>query len=105
MRIFQLCLLIIVYTHIIDFNTKSQIINAQYLSIHIAVVYLGTVCITHPKKSIVHSLVIIFVQIGKFGSTKIDEGLIERIEKSTGKPVHHLLRRGIFFSQRLVDIL
>ncbi|XP_022325682.2 tryptophan--tRNA ligase, cytoplasmic-like [Crassostrea virginica] len=43
--------------------------------------------------------------IRKFGSTKIDEGLIERIEKSTGKPVHHLLRRGIFFSQRDMEMI
>ncbi|WAR18821.1 SYWC-like protein [Mya arenaria] len=37
---------------------------------------------------------------GRFGSQKIDDELINRIEKVTGKPVHHLLRRGIFFSQR-----
>ncbi|XP_048737171.1 tryptophan--tRNA ligase, cytoplasmic-like [Ostrea edulis] len=38
--------------------------------------------------------------IKRFGSTKIDDALIQRIEKVTGKPVHHLLRRGKFFSQR-----
>ncbi|XP_052767278.1 tryptophan--tRNA ligase, cytoplasmic-like [Mya arenaria] len=38
--------------------------------------------------------------IKRFGSQKIDDELINRIEKVTGKPVHHLLRRGIFFSQR-----
>ena len=37
--------------------------------------------------------------LGRFGSTKIDANLIKRIEKSTGKPVHHLLRRGIFLSE------
>lgn len=37
--------------------------------------------------------------IERFGSTKIDDALLQRIEKVTGKPVHHLLRRGKFFSQ------
>lgn len=36
----------------------------------------------------------------RFGSSKIDEELIARIEKITSKPVHHFLRRGIFFSHR-----
>ncbi|XP_067119937.1 tryptophan--tRNA ligase, cytoplasmic [Centruroides vittatus] len=36
----------------------------------------------------------------RFGSSKIDTELIARIEKITGKPAHHLLRRGIFFSHR-----
>lgn len=40
--------------------------------------------------------------IERFGSTKIDDALLQRIEKVTGKPVHHLLRRGKFFSQRCV---
>ncbi|XP_048773739.1 tryptophan--tRNA ligase, cytoplasmic [Ostrea edulis] len=43
--------------------------------------------------------------IRKFGSTKIDDALIHRIEKVTGKPVHHLLRRGIFFSQRDMEMI
>jgi len=38
--------------------------------------------------------------IKRFGSQKIDDALIDRIEKATGKPAHHLLRRGIFFSHR-----
>ncbi|KAH3854762.1 tryptophan--tRNA ligase, cytoplasmic-like [Dreissena polymorpha] len=38
--------------------------------------------------------------IKRFGSQKVDEALVQRIEKVTGKPAHHLLRRGIFFSQR-----
>merc|ERR1712227_437936 len=38
--------------------------------------------------------------IRRFGSSKVDEVLIRRIEKVTGKPVHHFLRRGIFFSHR-----
>eukprot|EP01132_Coremiostelium_polycephalum_P007926 gene7926-9752_t len=44
--------------------------------------------------------------ISKFGSTKIDDALIERFEKVTGKKAHHFLRRGIFFSHRdLKEIL
>jgi len=38
--------------------------------------------------------------IDKFGCTAIDETLIKRIEAVTGKPCHHFLRRGIFFSHR-----
>jgi len=38
--------------------------------------------------------------IRKFGSKKIDDTLIERMEKITGKKVHHFLRRGVFFSHR-----
>lgn len=38
--------------------------------------------------------------IKRFGSQKVDDALIERMEKVTGKPAHHLLKRGIFFSQR-----
>jgi len=38
--------------------------------------------------------------IVKFGSSKIDEPLLDRFEKIIGKPVHHLLRRGVFFSHR-----
>lgn len=38
--------------------------------------------------------------IKRFGSSKVDDELIQRIEKVTGKPVHHFLRRGIFFSHR-----
>jgi len=38
--------------------------------------------------------------IKKFGSSKIDDVLIERFEKVTGHRAHHLLRRGVFFSHR-----
>merc|ERR1712018_151932 len=38
--------------------------------------------------------------IRKFGSSKIDDVLIQRFEKVTGKPAHHFLKRGIFFSHR-----
>jgi len=38
--------------------------------------------------------------IQKFGSSKIDDALLARFEAVTGKPAHHLLKRGIFFSHR-----
>lgn len=31
--------------------------------------------------------------------------MIERFERVTGKPVHHFIRRGIFFSHRDLDII
>lgn len=36
----------------------------------------------------------------RFGSSKIDDELLARFEKITGKKPHHFLRRGIFFSHR-----
>ncbi|CAF0868360.1 unnamed protein product [Brachionus calyciflorus] len=36
----------------------------------------------------------------KFGSSKIDEELLTRMEKIIQQPVHYFLRRGIFFSHR-----
>ncbi|XP_015279927.1 PREDICTED: tryptophan--tRNA ligase, cytoplasmic [Gekko japonicus] len=38
--------------------------------------------------------------IVRFGSSKIDKDLINRIERVTGQKPHHFLRRGIFFSHR-----
>nr|CDS26036.1 tryptophanyl tRNA synthetase [Hymenolepis microstoma] len=38
--------------------------------------------------------------IVRFGCSPIEPALIERFEKVTGKPVHHLIRRGIFFAHR-----
>jgi len=38
--------------------------------------------------------------IKEFGSQRISPQLLERIEKVTGKPPHHWLRRGLFFSHR-----
>uniref|UniRef100_A0A1L8DHY6 Tryptophan--tRNA ligase, cytoplasmic n=1 Tax=Nyssomyia neivai TaxID=330878 RepID=A0A1L8DHY6_9DIPT len=38
--------------------------------------------------------------IKRFGSSKVDDEILARFEKVTGKPCHHLLRRGIFFSHR-----
>lgn len=36
----------------------------------------------------------------RFGSSKIDDTLIARLEKAAGRPAHHLIKRGIFFSHR-----
>ncbi|KAF5914299.1 hypothetical protein HPG69_000096 [Diceros bicornis minor] len=38
--------------------------------------------------------------IVRFGSSKIDKELINRIERAIGQKPHHFLRRGIFFSHR-----
>ncbi|XP_027704937.1 tryptophan--tRNA ligase, cytoplasmic [Vombatus ursinus] len=38
--------------------------------------------------------------IVRFGSSKIDKTLIDRIERVIGQKPHHFLRRGIFFSHR-----
>ncbi|KAE9525685.1 hypothetical protein AGLY_014212 [Aphis glycines] len=38
--------------------------------------------------------------IRRFGSSKIDDKLLMRIEAATKKPVHHFLKREIFFSHR-----
>ncbi|XP_006813659.1 tryptophan--tRNA ligase, cytoplasmic-like [Saccoglossus kowalevskii] len=43
--------------------------------------------------------------IKRFGSEKIQPALLERIEKLTGKPPHHFLSRGIFFSQRDMNLI
>jgi tryptophanyl-tRNA synthetase len=37
---------------------------------------------------------------GQFGSLRIDDELLSKIESVSGKPPHHFLRRGIFFSHR-----
>ena len=38
--------------------------------------------------------------IREFGTERISDELVARFEKITGKPAHHLLKRGIFFSHR-----
>ena len=43
--------------------------------------------------------------IQRFGSTKIELPVIARIERATGRPVHHLLKRGIFFSHRDLELI
>ncbi|CDJ57732.1 tryptophanyl-tRNA synthetase, putative [Eimeria maxima] len=41
----------------------------------------------------------------KFGCSPITPDLLKRIEAATGRPVHHMLSRGLFFSHRDLDIL
>ncbi|KAL7992677.1 hypothetical protein Chor_016933 [Crotalus horridus] len=41
-----------------------------------------------------------FTPVIRFGSSKIDKDLINRIERITAHKPHHFLRRGIFFSHR-----
>lgn len=41
----------------------------------------------------------------QFGSNRVEPSHLERIAKLSGKPVHHFLKRGIFFSQRYVEKL
>ncbi|KAF5300925.1 hypothetical protein FQR65_LT09088 [Abscondita terminalis] len=43
--------------------------------------------------------------IKRFGSQPIDKELLDRFERVTGKPIHHLLRRGKFFSQRDMHLI
>lgn len=43
--------------------------------------------------------------IKQFGSSKVESSHIERIAKLSGKPVHHFLKRGIFFSQRDLKVI
>lgn len=50
--------------------------------------------------SSLHPLQYLILFSERFGSSKIDETLISRFEKITGKPAHQLLRRGLFFSHR-----
>eukprot|EP01125_Pyxidicula_operculata_P007024 TRINITY_DN2401_c1_g2_i1.p1 TRINITY_DN2401_c1_g2~~TRINITY_DN2401_c1_g2_i1.p1 ORF type:complete len:430 (-),score=125.38 TRINITY_DN2401_c1_g2_i1:40-1329(-) len=41
--------------------------------------------------------------IKDFGTQPIDEALLQRFEKLTGKPAHPWLKRGLFFSHRSLD--
>jgi len=38
--------------------------------------------------------------VDQFGTRRVDQALLERFEKLTGKRPHIFLRRGIFFSHR-----
>lgn len=42
----------------------------------------------------------LYFLLGRFGSSKIDDKLIARIQSVTKKPVHYFITRGIFFSHR-----
>lgn len=44
--------------------------------------------------------ILTFLFAERFGSARIDKELLDRFEKLIGKPVHHLLRREVFFSHR-----
>lgn len=41
--------------------------------------------------------------IDKFGSQKIDQAMLDRFEKVTGRKPHRLMRRGMVFSHRDLD--
>jgi len=43
--------------------------------------------------------------VDKFGCQRIDEKLLQRFERLTGKPPHRLLRRGIVFSHRDLTLI
>ena len=43
--------------------------------------------------------------VDKFGSQKIDQPLLERFEKVTGHKPHRLMRRGMVFSHRDLNII
>lgn len=42
--------------------------------------------------------------IEKFGTRKIDQATLDRFEALTGHKPHRYLRRGLFFSQRCVNV-
>lgn len=42
------------------------------------------------------------LSVVRFGSNKVDKDLVDRIEKVSGQKPHRFLRRGIFFSHRLI---
>ena len=42
--------------------------------------------------------------IDQFGTRRIDQALLDRFEKLTGRKPHILLRRGMFFSHRCVHM-
>ena len=43
--------------------------------------------------------------VDTFGSKKIDQALLERFEKVTGHKPHRLMRRGMVFSHRDLDLI
>eukprot|EP00760_Papus_ankaliazontas_P035683 PhM_4_TR7978/c0_g1_i1/m.106637/K01867/WARS, trpS; tryptophanyl-tRNA synthetase len=43
--------------------------------------------------------------IRDFGSERISDDVIKRLERLTGRPAHHFLRRGIFFSHRDLNMI
>ncbi|GAB1608185.1 tryptophan--tRNA ligase, cytoplasmic-like [Argonauta hians] len=43
--------------------------------------------------------------ITKFGCSPLGEPLLDRMEKIIGRPLHHFLRRGIFFAHRELNVI
>lgn len=43
--------------------------------------------------------------IVKFGSQRIDKAILDRFERLTGRPPHRLLRRGMVFSHRDLNLI
>ena len=43
--------------------------------------------------------------IDKFGSQRIDKAILERLERLTGRSPHRLLRRGMVFSHRDLNVI
>jgi tryptophanyl-tRNA synthetase len=43
--------------------------------------------------------------IDRFGSQRIDKAILARFERLTGKPPHRLLRRGMVFSHRDLNLM
>jgi len=43
--------------------------------------------------------------VDQFGSQRITDDLLDRIEKCTGKPLHPFLQRGVFFSHRELGLI
>ena len=42
--------------------------------------------------------------ITQFGTTAVDQKLIDKYEKVTGQRAHHLIRRNVFFSHRYATV-
>ena len=55
--------------------------------------------------TIVQSIFFFLSLIGNFGSSKIDDVLIKRMEKISGKKAHHFLRRGRYLKICPIDVL
>ncbi|CAI9740566.1 tryptophan--tRNA ligase, cytoplasmic-like [Octopus vulgaris] len=43
--------------------------------------------------------------ITRFGCSPLDQNLLDRMEKIIGQPLHHFLRRGIFFAHRELNVI
>jgi len=43
--------------------------------------------------------------VAQFGCSMLNESLVARMERLTGKPVHPFLKRGIFFAHRELDVI